>query len=190
MARKTRRQKQQDEVSKEAKTDMTPMIDCVFLLIIFFLCIDFKTLEAKLPAYLPKDKGSQPTKVEPQEQIRLKIILHKEGTKKPRPGASKSSYWVGHEVRYTVGPEAIPDLDALMKKLKDIHKDKSRWVEDKKNPGKMRPQDVVIEPGTGVVYGDVAPTVDTVREAGFEEINFGGGLGSKKEGAYAKKKRK
>ena len=40
--------------------DMTPMIDVVFLLIIFFLCIDFKILEAKLPAYLPKDKGSQP----------------------------------------------------------------------------------------------------------------------------------
>ena len=50
MARKTRREKQMEEVSKEAEMDMTPMIDVVFLLIIFFLCIDFRVLEAKLPA--------------------------------------------------------------------------------------------------------------------------------------------
>ena len=31
---------------EEAKPNMTPMIDVVFLLIIFFLCIEFKTLEA------------------------------------------------------------------------------------------------------------------------------------------------
>ena len=43
------------DAEEEAEGDMTPMIDAVFLLIIFFLCIDFKTLEAKLPAYLPKD---------------------------------------------------------------------------------------------------------------------------------------
>ena len=39
---------------------------------------------------------------------------------------------------------------------------------------------VVIEPGPEVAYGDVAETVDIVLKAGFEEINFGGGLGGRK----------
>ncbi len=43
------RQLLQDAVDEEAEMDMTPMIDVVFLLIIFFLCIDFRILEAKLP---------------------------------------------------------------------------------------------------------------------------------------------
>ena len=34
-----------DDAQEEAKSDMTPMIDVVFLMIIFFVCIDFKVLE-------------------------------------------------------------------------------------------------------------------------------------------------
>ena len=44
-----------EDAQEEVKPDMTPMIDVVFLMIIFFICIDFKVLESKLPAYLPKD---------------------------------------------------------------------------------------------------------------------------------------
>ena len=98
--RQTRREKMRDEVQQEAEMDMTPMIDVVFLLIIFFLCIDFKTLEAKLPAYLPKDKGSQSFDEEPVEQLSLKIVCTNRGrevTRNPkkvglaidRPGLGK-----------------------------------------------------------------------------------------------------
>ena len=38
---------------EEQKGDMTPMIDVVFLLIVFFLCIEFKVLESRLDAFLP-----------------------------------------------------------------------------------------------------------------------------------------
>ena len=58
------------------------MIDVVFLLIIFFLCIEFRVLEAKLPAYLPKDKGSQSTQVEPMEQLSVGIYVESKGTPK------------------------------------------------------------------------------------------------------------
>lgn len=41
--------------------NMTPMIDVIFQLIIFFMCsIHFKSLEGKLYAYGPKDKGMHP----------------------------------------------------------------------------------------------------------------------------------
>ncbi|MDZ7815067.1 MAG: biopolymer transporter ExbD [Planctomycetota bacterium] len=38
--------------------DLTPLIDCVFLLIVFFIVAGkFKKVESKLNAYLPKDIG-------------------------------------------------------------------------------------------------------------------------------------
>ncbi len=33
-----------EDAQEEVKPDMTPMIDVVFLIIIFFICIDFKVL--------------------------------------------------------------------------------------------------------------------------------------------------
>ena len=62
-----------DDVQEEVKPDMTPMIDTVFLMIIFFVCIDFKVLESKLSAFLPKDRGMQAAIAEPQEALSISI---------------------------------------------------------------------------------------------------------------------
>lgn len=167
-------------VQEEAKADMTPMIDCVFLLIIFFLCIDFKILEAKLPAYLPKDSGAQSTPTEPIEKLSLKIECLAKGETHPRPNADKKNanppyYVVGHRVRYHVGPTAITDENALVSELERIYRDRSKWTKDDK--GTPKPQPVVIEPGVNAVYGDVAVVVDAARKVGFDDIQFGGGMG-------------
>jgi len=72
MTRRRRRTK-----LEEIATDMTPMIDVTFQLIIFFICtIKFKTLEGKLETQLPKDVGVNPTPVEimlEKAEIRLNI---------------------------------------------------------------------------------------------------------------------
>jgi biopolymer transport protein ExbD len=179
-----------EDVEEEAKTDMTPMIDAVFLLIIFFLCIDFKTLEAKLPAYLPKDKGSQSTDAEPVEQLSLKIVLDDFGQKQPRrrtgpardpdTGRENPFMVLGHKIHWELGPKPYDDLDRLISDLEKIKSDPSRMVEDKTTGGKKL-MPVVIEPDVGTTYGDVAMTVDAVSKAGFKEINFGGGRGRRKE---------
>ena len=168
-----------DDVQEDAKLDMTPMIDVVFLLIIFFLCIDFRILEAKLPAYLPNDRGSSPENQEPLEQLRVKIVLDNWGTKVERPfqPASKQpkAYWLdGHRVTYTVGPRAMASLLELRDELDRIKPDS--WVTDPSTQQrKLVP--VVVEPGAGAVYADVAPAVDTILSCGFSDIQFGGGLG-------------
>ncbi len=176
-----------DDVQEEAKMDMTPMIDVVFLLIIFFLCIDFKILEAKLPAYLPKDIGSFDEDVEPQEKVRIKIVNEEWGVEVDRPFQPKNkknkSYWLdGHKVYDTVGPKRIEDLDELKDELMRIKPDK--YVRDPKTQ-KLELVGVVVEPGAGAVYADVAPCVDTILSCGFQNINFGGGLGSRRTGAYS-----
>ena len=173
-------------LEEEMKTDMTPMIDCVFLLIIFFLCIDFKTLEAKLPSYLPKDRGSQSTQADPIEQLPLKIVCDARGEKIPRrrdqglineQGRENAYILVGHKIHWMLGPESITDIDTLKQKLERIAADPSKRVDDPKNPGQKKLMDVVIEPDVGAVYVDVAETVDVVRAAGFDDVNFGGGRG-------------
>ncbi|MCI0342172.1 MAG: biopolymer transporter ExbD [Planctomycetales bacterium] len=55
--------------------NMTPMIDCVFQLLIFFMCATkFKTLEGKLLAYLPKDKGLKNVKIE-EQKLPIRVTL-------------------------------------------------------------------------------------------------------------------
>jgi hypothetical protein len=47
--------------------DMTPMIDCIFLLLLFFLLsCKFIALEGQLSSFLPKDRGLQATAIQPK----------------------------------------------------------------------------------------------------------------------------
>ncbi|MHC5062676.1 MAG: ExbD/TolR family protein [Planctomycetota bacterium] len=176
-----------EEVEEEAEMNMTPMIDVVFLLIIFFLCIDFKILEAKLPAYLPKDRGSQTTETEPVEQLSLKIICDSWGEqelRRPKLGPTTKKGFPAafvlknHMVHWMVGPRRINDDKVLITELKKIADDPSRRVTDPIT-GEKKIMTVVIEPGAKTTYGDVAKTVDMVTVAGFVEINFGGGQAAK-----------
>ncbi|MGE0142020.1 MAG: ExbD/TolR family protein [Planctomycetota bacterium] len=176
-----------DDAQQEAKLDLTPMIDCVFLLIIFFLCIEFKSLESKLQAFLPKDKGSQNFKVEPQEQLSLRIELVEMGQKTPRrqnqkefdeKGNPTAWAYIGHRVKYAINATPFDQLDKFEKALEKIKADPaSSMVPDAMNPGKRKLIPVVIEPQPGTTYGDVAQVVDRVKAIGFEELNFGGGRG-------------
>jgi len=62
--------------------NMTPMIDVIFQLMIFFMCsIHFKSLEGKLYAYIPPDKGRPTEKYKPPppiEEVRIKLTYSKE----------------------------------------------------------------------------------------------------------------
>ncbi|MBM3974628.1 MAG: hypothetical protein FJ301_11065 [Planctomycetes bacterium] len=183
-----------DDAQEEVKGDMTPMIDVVFLMIIFFICIDFKVLESKLPAYLPKDKGSQSTVVEPQDQLSVRIHVDTDGTKdysKSGPGAGPGvinintgrAYrfaLVNHKIKWEVGATPLYKLEDVKAELTRIAKDPNSQVKDPKTGGKKL-MACVVEAMPGTYYDDVAKTTDACNEAGFEEINFGGGLGPAKK---------
>lgn len=61
--------------NQEAKMDLTPVIDMSFLLIIFFMCLPFKSLESKLAAYLPTDKGISPIPQPPSQDIKVSVHI-------------------------------------------------------------------------------------------------------------------
>ena len=59
--------------SGAAKCDLTPLIDIAFLIIIFFMCLPFKTLDAKLQAYLPTGRGPESIPLDPPEIVLIKV---------------------------------------------------------------------------------------------------------------------
>ena len=175
-----------DMAQEEYKADMTPMIDVVFLMIIFFICIDFKVLESKLPAFLPKDKGSSNDIVAPKEQLSLKIHVESAGTPEYKDGGpgllnpnTARPYRFklnGHKVKYEVGPKPLYNIKDVEAELSRIVKDPASMIPDEKT-GQRKLMAVVIEAYPGTYYEDVAKAADACNAAGFEEINFGGGLG-------------
>ena len=70
-----RKRKKSGHILEDMTMDITPMIDVVFQLLIFFMvAAKFKTLEGKLLAYLPKDKGLKNVKVE-EQKLPIRVTL-------------------------------------------------------------------------------------------------------------------
>jgi len=58
---------------QEVEADLTPMIDVAFLMIIFFMCLPFKTLDAKLQSFLPATRGFKIDEAQPLETFWIKV---------------------------------------------------------------------------------------------------------------------
>lgn len=161
----------------EAKGDMTPMIDVVFLLIVFFICIDFKVLESKLDAFLPTDKGSHPKEVVPEEQLVVRVHVEHAGTKVKDPTRPTRFRLQGHKVRLEVGPNACSSFAAGEQELTRVANDPASMIPDEGTGGRKL-MACVVEGYPGTCYDDVARAADLCRAAGFEDIHFGSGLGA------------
>jgi biopolymer transport protein ExbD len=175
-----------EEAQQDVKPDMTPMIDTVFLMIIFFVCIDFKVLESKLQAYLPKEGGIKAAIAEPREQLPVRIYVETPGVPEYESGAGAGLVPAGqkrpsrfvlkdHRVRWEVGPKPLYSVEALAAELKRVALDPSSQVPDRGTGGRKL-MGCVIEAHPGTYYDDVAKTADACNEAGFREISFGSGL--------------
>jgi biopolymer transport protein ExbD len=155
-------------IPEEMKGDMTPMIDVVFQLLIFFmLTIKFKTLEGKLAAYLPKDVGVNQTQAVPKEKVEIKLKVEKEGAKMhPRedaPWSGKGPFRYGPDrvVKYSIGPKATTRLDEAAQRLKELYR---------ADPT----QSATIDPYPGTVYADVILILDEAIQIGYTDISFVG----------------
>lgn len=97
----------------DVKMNMTPMIDVIFQLIIFFMCsIHFKALEGKLQTYLPKEKGIH----EPDEKI-----------KDPPPSPDEVRIHIRHnkdnpvKPHLSIGQNNMADFDSLYQEMTNIY---------------------------------------------------------------------
>jgi hypothetical protein len=159
----------------DPKADMTPMIDVVFLMIVFFVCIDFKVLESKLAAWLPRDRGSSRARAEPIEQLSVRVHVAAPG-EVVRTTDGERFVLRGHRVRWEVGPTVCADLAACRRELERVAADPKSMLPDRATGG-SKLMACVVEGEPGTRYDDVARTADLCYAAGFADIHFGGGRG-------------
>ena len=153
--------------TEESGLSLTSMIDVTFLLLVFFLLtIQFRTLDGRLSAYLPKGEGARPEDVTRQLDVEVTVRVAEAG-RRVAPGTSRS--WSGEGrfelegrvVHYAVGPRVHADPAGLLEDLAALR----RADPDRK---------VKIEAGSAAVVQDVVVAVDAAIAAGFDEIAFTG----------------
>jgi len=130
------------------EADMTPMIDVVFQLIIFFMTtIRFKALEGKLETQLPRETGHDITAT-PTVMLKVDIGLR----------ADKS---LADGFAITLNGSRIPNLNTL----------RARLAELKRVSPEMK---ATLSPGRGINYSHVVKVVDECIKAGMLDITFAG----------------
>ncbi len=160
---------------EEVKPDMTPMIDVVFLLLIFFIVtLKFKTLEGVLDAALPKDRGTSSATVEEIEKVDIVI-------KVANPGSLDDDPATGNRLKHYVNRVLNIDLGANTFRVRSaVDQNGDRlWDDLKAVQNFLKPFDkeetpVTLDSRKGVVYGDVVAMLDIVIRENFEKVSFAG----------------
>ncbi|MFA4985406.1 MAG: biopolymer transporter ExbD [Candidatus Brocadiia bacterium] len=128
--------------------DMTPMIDCIFLLIVFFITAGkFKRAESRLDAYLPKDIGID-QRAEPDPDKFFISVFCRTGATNPR------------DVIWLVNNQELFKRSDLVNKLKEIAT----------SSGTGKKIKVSIDGDANVCFFWVISALDAAAEAGLIEI--------------------
>jgi len=164
----TRRQKKKFE---EVKSDMTPMIDVTFLLLIFFIVtLKFKVLEGRLDAALPKDRGTSTSQAEEVEKIDILMVVAEPGELVPDKKIKGLQLYQGRRIRVEIGTQKwyydpynvedvfdpIPGLPTFLS-----------TYDKEETP-------VSLDARKGINYGDVIVLLDVVVREKFEKVSFAG----------------
>jgi len=161
-----------EEMSEDdAKLQLTPMIDVSFLILIFFMCLPFKTLEGKLQAFLPTDKGINPTPQEPPNEFKVSVhIVSRE--EKPRPwgmpnvSGVKPTVTMPTKVKFRFGQQETDDISDVGKWIKDAYK-ATEGTENVTVKGE-------IKAAHKVPHKFVVAVLNKFAEAGLEKVDFFG----------------
>ncbi len=140
---------------EEVVMELTPMIDVVFLLLIFFIVtLKFKVLEGKLPTFLPKDVG---VNASPVDELMEKVEIYiTSGGQTPgrKPGAVFGMTILLNNVK-------MPSMTTFHSRLANM----------KANTADMK---VTLYPQKGVNYEQVVKVVDECVRAEITDITFAG----------------
>ena len=165
MAKKQRRSLG-DVMDEEVKLQLTPMIDITFLILIFFMCLPFKTLEGKLAAFLPTDKGIAPTEEEPPQVIQIKVhILARKEELIPDWGVAKQDIKRPTLVKFKFNQRETENIQDI-----------GRWIEEamKENEGSETEVVGEIKAAHKVPHMYVVAILNKFKEANMAKVDFFG----------------
>jgi biopolymer transport protein ExbD len=140
--------------SRELKLELTPMIDCVFLLMVYFIWTSsFEIIEDVLPSQLSVAAGTSqtPTNEPPPPEADFDNVVVR-------------VIYTGAEPSWTVNGTPIGGLADLRGQLATI-------------AGIKRDAPVVLHPDPEVELGHVIEVYDLARIAGFQKVQFAASQG-------------
>jgi len=169
---------------KQAQTDesalnMTPMIDIVFQLILFFMFnMKFKALDHRIDSAIPKDRGIQATAqfVEPIPAVKVALFRRDEAGTKPYTYIEVNDQPPGYKIPpvvFTGNAFKDEDLhDARLAVFKQIEgRIAGLYAANKELKGEIQ----APPPKGGLVpHQDVMAVLDAFLAAGITEVNFQG----------------
>ena len=134
---------------------MTPMIDVVFLLLVFFVwTASFTIVEHILDSEMSAQTGSEPTEnVEPPPPKDFDDVV-------------VQIDWDGQEPSWSINGQPLGSLEALGKQLATISKLQPQSSMPENSPK------VILDPRPLVPLGVVIEAYDVAKLAGFAEISF------------------
>jgi biopolymer transport protein ExbD len=168
---------------EETEMNMTPMIDIVFQLIIFFLLsLKFKTIDRRIESMLPKDRGLAPTPTFPEDFLKVKIKVFRREL-----GNTEQEYtmikvdndrfeyhlpkaWKG---RNKESKERIEEYDRVIASIKSTVDKKMKAHGG--NPEEVKGEIVAPPPKGGAVpHGDVVQVLNVFLQLGMTDVVFEG----------------
>ena len=164
--------------TEEAGLNMTPMIDIVFQLILFFLLnLRFKALDYRIESQLPKDRGLAPTPEMKTDIPSIKILLFRENMDDKNASFTKikvagQEYKLDHD-GWTGNRKVDQGMeDARDKKYAGIQ---AKIVELYKSNKELKGEiETPLPKGAAVPHSDVIRVLDCFLGAGITEVNFVG----------------
>jgi biopolymer transport protein ExbD len=162
----------------DSQLNMTPMIDIVFQLILFFLfSIHFKSLEYRIESSLPKDRGLKATPQIVTPIPAIKVGLFRINSDDPQKAYTKikiSGYELVLKPYVWTGKRAA---DSVMEDDRDLEfakvtaKIKALLTAAPEFKGEI---DTPPPFGGSVPHADVVRVLDCFLQAGVKEVNFTG----------------
>jgi len=135
------------------RVEMTPMIDVVFLLLVFFLWTSsFQIAEQLLPSSVAKESVSGGNTMAADEQVDFESIVVRIA-------------WVDAAPQWTVNGRVFDDTAGLAKTLAAVTQVKADVP-------------VVVDPDADVPLGNVIDVYDLTRQVGCERVQFAAPEGS------------
>jgi biopolymer transport protein ExbD len=172
--RKSQRSKEEVFLEEEPRLTMTPMIDVVFQLLIFFmLACRFKSEEGRLENHLPKGYGTTlktPDEPVPIDELRIKLLWYHPTANKPTsdPENGRAVLKVGKVVIPCVKNkrnEIEPDWDRLYRMI--------CRARDNYTPTRSRSsKPVIIDARRQVPFKHVVRALNECVRANLTEISF------------------
>ncbi len=187
MAKKRKRRKHPEDEAFDL--NMTPMIDVVFQLLIFFmLSMHFKAVEGKLLSQLPKDKGLAPEHLLHIELNETRIVLCAGGDianhlnnkgkheKEDKPNDEIICYVERTEIGKVYKTEKFPTRASANRAIYRAIGAKTRELHDAtpsyRDPTKRAP--VILDADSEVPYEHVIGAVNACKEVGIDTLEFVG----------------